>query len=471
MKTILTVTLLILTFAGIASAERELSLSVYNDNFALVKDGRVMVFQGGVNEFRFTDVAATIEPTSVRFRSLDDPEAKIVEQNFQFDLVGSRKLLEKYIDKPIEILTIKGDVLTGKLLRQEKQEIILQTEEGLRIVSAKQIAGIKLAQLPEGLLTRPTLLWQMYTAKAGEQKIQLDYLAKQIKWDMNYNAVLSENEKTLDIDGWVTLTNNSGTAFPDAAVTLIAGSPNQREQPRPSFGVEYLRSLSTLKPTTQRGEEISETFGEYHLYRLPKKTTVIASQIKQVKMIQARSVPVEKIYLYDGAQVRFVPYRTYTDPRFGQETNKKVNVLLSIENRADRNLGIALPPGLARIFKRDKDKSLEFIGEDKLPATAVDERVLLYIGDAFDLVGERTQTDFKQVSNRVIEEAFKIELKNHKTEPVTIMAIEKLYRWSDWKILESSQDYKKLDSRTIRFDVTLQPDETKTIEYRVRYQL
>ena len=147
-----------------------------------------------------------------------------------------------------------------------------------------------------------------------------------------------------------------------------------------------------------------------------------------------------------------------------------MNVVLSIENRADKNLGVALPPGLARIFKHDKDKSLEFVGEDKVPATARDERVLLYIGDAFDLVGERTQTDFKRLSNNVIEESFKIEVKNHKAEPVTIMVLEKMYRGSDWKIMQKSQNYQKLDARTIRFDVSLKPDETKTVEYRVRYQ-
>jgi hypothetical protein len=159
----------------------------------------------------------------------------------------------------------------------------------------------------------------------------------------------------------------------------------------------------------------------------------------------------------------------YTNPSFGREGNKKINVVLALENRADRNLGIALPPGLVRIFKRDQDKSQEFIGEDKLPPTAVDERVLLYIGDAFDLTGTRTQTDFRRVSDRIIEEAFKIELKNHKKEPVTIMVIEKMYRGSFWEITENSAAYEKLNSRTVRFNVPLKPDETKTIEYRVRY--
>jgi hypothetical protein len=468
MNKLFRISILVLTLAPIAAADRKLSLSVYNDNFALIKDVRSMDLQKGVSEFCFTDVAATIEPTSVRFRSMADPDARIVEQNYQFDLVNSSKLLNKYIDKQVEVLTLKGDLVAGKLLRPEADNLIMQTDSGLRIISAKQIAGVKLADLPEGLLTKPTLMWQMYSPKGGAQEIQLDYLARQITWAMNYNAVLSEDEISLDIEGWITLTNNSGTAFPNANIILIAGKPNRGETP--TYGVDYFRSLSPLAPTTQRGEETAESFGEYKLYRLPEKTSVNTSEVKQIKLIRARNVAVEKIYLYDGSQVQFLPYQIYNDPGFGRECNKKVNVLLSLENRADKNLGVSLPPGLARIFKRDKDKSLEFVGEDKVPATTVDERVLLYIGDAFDLVGERTQTDFKRISDRIIEESFKIEVKNHKAEPVTIMVIEKMYRGSDWKIVQNSQNYQKLDSRTIRFDVSLKPDETKTVEYRVRYQ-
>ncbi len=469
MKNILFTLFSVLCFSISATAERRLALTVYNDNFALVKDQRELELKAGVTEFRFTDVAATIEASSVRFRSLEDPQARIVEQNFQFDLVGSAKLLEKYVDQQIEILMTTGEILTGKLLRADPKEIILQDKSGLRIITAKQITGIKLAKLPQGLLTRPTLVWQMYAPKGGKQTVQLDYLARNIKWEMNYNAVLAGDEKQLDLAGWVTISNNSGTDFSDAKVALVAGEPNRQAQEMFSYGIDYLRSISKFPPSTARGKEVSESFGEYHLYRLPERTNVAASQVKQIKLIQAEKVPVEKIYLYDGAKIQFSPYRSYASPSFGREGNKKVNVILSIENRADRNLGIAIPPGLVRIFKRDQDKSLEFIGEDKCPATSVDERVLLYIGDAFDLTGSRTQTDFKQLSQRSVEEAFKIELKNHKKEPVTIMVIEKLYRWSNWEMLECSQKYEKVNDRTIRFMIPIKPDKTQTIEYRVRY--
>lgn len=461
--------LVVLVLAAAAPAERDLALTLYNDNYSLIKDRRTLDLKAGVTEFRFTDVADGIEPGSVRFRSLTDPKARIVEQNFQFDLVGSAKLLGKYVDQNVEVLTARGEILAGKLLKAEPKEIILQDKAGIRILAARHITGIKLGALPQGLLTRPTLVWQMYSPKGGRQDIQLDYLARGIKWDMNYVATISNDEKSLDLAGWVTIANTSATDFPNAKVVLVAGEPNRPEPPIPTFGIDYLRSISALPPSTQRGRETAEQFGEYHLYRLPDRTNVNAAQTKQIKLLQADNVTVEKIYLYDGAKVQFLPFQRYFDPGFGREENKKVNVILALENRADRNLGVALPPGLARIYKRDQDKSLEFIGEDKLPPTAVDERVLLYIGDAFDLVGTRTQTDFKRPGENTIEEAFKIELKNHKKEPVTIMVVEKLYRWSAWEIIESSQEYKKLNSRTIRFMVPVKPDETKTVEYRVRY--
>jgi hypothetical protein len=452
-----------------AADDRAIKLTIYNSGNALIKDTRTLDLKAGVNLFRFTDVAATIDPTSVRFRSQTDPAARIIEQNFEFDLVGSQKLLEKYIDRTIETMTRSGELISGTLLSAERVNIIIQTDAGLKILPTETLAAIRLTDLPEGLITKPTLVWQMLTEKGGTQNIQLDYLAEGITWEVAYNAVLSDDEKSLDIAGWATLTNHCGTTFPSADVTLISGSPSNDDDRTFASGVEYLRTISTLAPTTQRGNETAETFSEYHLYRLASPTTLAANQIKQIQQITATAVPVKKIYLYDGANVRFSYFGRYSDPGFGRDENKKVNTILQLENRADHRLGIALPQGKVRLYKRDSDGSQEFIGEDRLPDTAVDERILLYMGDAFDLTGQRKQTNFKRISEHVFEESFAVTVKNHKTEAVTITVIEKLYRSSDWRILESSQKYDKLNSRTIRFDVPLQGDEEKTITYRVRY--
>jgi len=452
------------------AADRQVKLTIYHDNFALVKDHRTLDLKAGVNAFRFTDVAATIEPTSVRFRSLDDPGAKIVEQNFEFDLVGSEKLLTKHVGSEIELMTQKGQLVAGTLLRAESGHIIVQTKDALQILPVKTLTAIKLGELPEGLTTKPTLFWQIYTAKQGRHSIQLDYLAREIKWNVNYNAVLADDEATLDLTGWVTLKNACGTAFGPAEIALIAGAPHRKESRMYSYGVDYLRTISALAPTTQRGEDVSETFGEHRLYRLAEPTTLKNNQIKQIRLITAEKVPVKKLYLYDGAKIRFSPYRRYREPSFGRQSNTKINVVLILENRARHNLGIALPRGKVRIFKRDRDAALEFVGEDKIPATAPDERVMLYMGDAFDLTGSRTQTDFKRISAHVAEEAFKIVLKNHKATPITITVIEKLYRCSDWTIRESSHKYHKLDARTVKFEIAVKPNDEQTITYRVRYR-
>ncbi len=450
---------------------RELSLTIYNDNFALIKDTRIIDLQAGVTEYRFTDVAVSIEPTSVRFRSLDDANTRLVEQNFQFDLISSVKLMNKYVGKDIELMTQKGELIVGVLLKAEGNQIIVKTKDGLKIITSKQISAVKLSKLPKGLITRPTLVWQIYSSKKGRQKVQLDYLANKIGWKVNYNAELSADDKLMSLIGWVTITNNSGTDFPDAHVALIAGELNREEVSRFSSGVDYLRTISRFKPSNKRGNEQSESFGEYRLYRLPIKTSLDNNQIKQIRLIQADNIPVKKIYLYDGAKVRFYPYRTYFAPEFGREYNTKVNVIVSLKNRADNNLGVALPKGLIRIFKRDKDGSLEFVGEDKVPSTSVNEKLLIYIGDAFDITGKRVQADFKRISKYTIEEAFEITLKNHKSEPVTISVIEKLYRWSNWRILQASDKYDKINSRTIKFDVLVEPDEERKLTYRVRYEL
>ena len=451
---------------------RDISLTIYNDNFALIKDTRILDLQAGITEFRFTDVAASIEPESVRFHSLDNDKTRIVEQNFQFDIVNSLKVLNKYIGRKIEILTRNGHIINGTLLNHEKGQLIIRIDNEIRFVMLRQIQAIRLANLPKGLIIRPTLVWQIYSPITGKQKVQLDYLAKNINWRVDYNAELASDEKTISLTGWVTITNNSGTDFPKANITLIAGKPNNPNNVY-SYGIDYLRTISTpnVKLSAARGNDKSESFSEYHLYRLPNETNLKNKQIKQIKLIQANNVAVRKIYLYDGAKVQFYPYRTYFTPEFGRNSNKKVNVIIEIANNSDNNLGIALPQGLARIYKRDKDRSLEFVGEDKIPSTSADEKIMLYLGDAFDITGNRIQTDFKRISSHTIEEAFEITLKNHKSEPVNIIVIEKLYRCANWTILSASDKYRKLNARTIKFDIPIKPNTEKKITYRVRYEM
>jgi len=457
--------------------EPGVNLTVYNSNFVLVKDRRQLDddWRKGLNIVRFRDVAATIEPTSVHFRSLTDPAATVDEQNYEFDLVDANKLLQKYIDKSIVVFTTDGQRHEGILMSFDPRQLVLagDKEQGpiTMVERGENIKRIQFSELPGGLLTRPTLVWEVSAEKGGKHLVEVSYIANNIRWRADYNVVLSPDEKSLDASGWVTIENHTGTAFKNAQVKLLAGEP--RVDPATiswSFGYQYYKQMTQLAPSNEKGEDPSRAFGEYRMYRLPEKSDVNNNQIKQVELIKASKVPVEKTYLYDGAMLSWSRFGMYWDQNYGVQQNKKVNVMLEFENRAKQNLGIALPAGKWRVYKADSDKSLEFIGEDQVPHTSRDEKVTLYIGDAFDIVGERKQTDFKKIADRVYEEAFEIKIRNHKEEAVTVKVLEKLYRWSDWTIIDKNQDFEKVDSRTVIFPVKVPKDGETVVTYRVRYQ-
>ena len=457
--------------------EPGISLTIYNQNFALVKDRRVLEdeLKAGLNIVRFRDVAATIDATSVHFRSLTDPEAVVSEQNYEFDLVGGNKLLEKYLDRQITVHTADGNVYEGILLSFDNARLVLAEDRQagpiFLVERGENIRRIQFSELPGGLLTRPTLVWELVVEKPGRHLVEVSYIAQQMRWRADYNIVLNEDETEIDLSGWVTIQNQCGTRFADASVKLLAGQPQvDPRQIQWGYGHQYYKQLSELAPSRERGDDPSEVFGEYRMYRLPEKTTVANREIKQVELITAASVPVTKTYLYDGAKIQWRRFGSFFQPTFGREENKKVNVLVEFENRADHNLGIALPQGKGRVYKADEDGSLEFIGEDNISHTPRDEKVTLYIGDAFDIVGERKQTDFRQVNNGVYEEAFEIKIRNHKEEAVTVKVLEKLYRSQDWQIRQQSHEHQQLDSRTIVFPVRVEPDEEAVVTYRVRYR-
>lgn len=457
-------------------AKPGVSLTVYNNDFALVKDRRELdeAMKKGINLIRFRDVASTIDATSVHFRSLTDPKAAVVEQNYEFDLVNADKLLAKYIDKQLTAFTADGNVYEGTLMSFDGRQLVLAKDKEKGPISiverGENIKRIQFGDLPEGLLTRPTLVWEVACEKEGKHLVEVSYIANSIRWRADYNVVLSPDDKAIDLSGWVTIENHTGTGYKDAVVKLLAGDTRIDYRTFSfGFGQEYYKQMTQLAPTSQEGKDVSRVFGEYRMYDLKEPTTVSNNQIKQIELIRASAVPVTKTYLYDGAKIGWQWSGYYPDPNFGKEEYKKVNVLVEIENRADRNLGIALPQGKCRVYKKDTDGSLEFIGEDTVNHTARDERVTLYIGDAFDIVGERKQTEFKKISNRVFEEEFEIKVRNHKKEAVTIKVLEKMYRCPAWEVMEKSSAFEKVNSRTIIFPVEIKPDGEQKVTYRVRY--
>ncbi|MGQ9599310.1 MAG: DUF4139 domain-containing protein [Anaerolineae bacterium] len=453
----------------VAAQDNGLELAVYNQDVALVKDQRTLDLSPGANEVRFTDVAALVDPTSVHFRSLTDPAGTVVlEQNYEYDVVGSTKLLQKYVDQPIGVVTEDGKEYQGTLL-SGADDVILQAADGqVTVLKLDKIQKFSFPALPEGLITKPTLVWELESAKGGKQDVEVTYLTGGINWKADYIAVLADNEKALDLDGWVTLNNRSGASYRQARVKLIAGDIHRA--PMEGFAVqEKVMMYATPAPAPEVTER---PFFEYHLYEVQRPVTVKDQQTKQIEFVTGHNIPVEKFFVYDGSQMQFWGYyQPLTDPSYGTSTNTKVAVMLEFKNGKEEGLGAPLPAGTIRVYKKDVDGSTLLVGEDAIDHTPKDEKIRLYIGDAFDLVGERVQTDFRiDTDKRWMEESYRITLRNHKAEEVTVRVVEHMFRWSEWEILKASQEYEKTDAQTIEFRVPVKADGEAVVTYTVRYE-
>jgi hypothetical protein len=436
---------------ALAAATAGIQLTVYNSNLAVVKERRNMTLPKGLGAIRFTDVATQIDATSVHFESLSDPEGtSVLEQNYEYDLVNPTKLLDKYIDAEVSLFTKDGGVYAGALLSQSEGRIVLRDSDGkLQVVTGgENLLRVELISLPEGLITRPTLVWETHSASGGEQLCQVTYMTGGINWKADYVMVVDDKDARVDVTGWVTLDNQSGATYKEAKLKLIAGDVNRvQEQPVRGMMMKAQPQVAELAFDAAGFEE--KAFFEYHLYTLQRPTTIRQAQTKQVELLAAHDVPAKKVFIYNGST-----------------NGKKVEVKMEFKNSKENNMGMALPKGKVRAFKADSDGSLEFLGEDLIDHTPKDEELRILLGNAFDIVGERTQTEQKQVTPRVNEQSWKIELRNHKTEPVTIKVVEP--QWGDWKVTKSSNEYRKKDAQTLEFDLNVPADGTGEITYTVQ---
>ncbi len=436
----------------------------------MVREKRNVDVNEKVGTIQFTDVASQIDGTSVQFKSITDPQATVLEQNYEFDLVSADKLLEKYIDKQLGVLTKDGSRYSGSLLSFDANQLVIRQDAGIVMVQrGDNVKDIQFGALPEGLITKPTLVWKLATEKVGKQLIEVAYQTAGISWQADYNAILNPNDTKLDLGGWVTINNQSGATYKDAKLKLIAGDVRRAPAPQTFTG----RAMSKAMMADAAGGGFEEkSFFEYHLYTLGRPATVAQNQTKQIELLKAADVPVKKVFLYDGApQYRFYGGLNNAADYGSEDSNKKVNVVVEVKNSKENNLGMALPKGKMRLYKRDEaDGSLEFIGEDEIDHTPKDETIKLHIGDAFDIVGERKRTDFHvDAGSHVITESFEIHIRNHKTEPVEVLVKETLYRWNNWEITESNQKWTKYDSNTIHFPVKVDKDGEQVITYTVKY--
>lgn len=462
-------TLMLAAGVGLFAQEGRTMLTVYNQDLALVRQVRTLPVQQGIFPYRFEDVTTRIDATSVALETLSGPPLSILEQSYAYDLVNDQKVLEKSLGQTVTFFEKVGDVeksFSGKLLSVSGNRPVIQTSEGVYIGYPSRYM---LDKLPDGLIVKPTLVWLLKGERRGSQDVALSYLTGGLSWNANYVLLLSPDERKVGFTGWVTVINQSGIGFKDAVLKLLAGDVHRAPQAEPRR-VLYATKEAMAAPAPQFAEK---SLFEYHLYTLQRPTTVADNETKQIELVSAPAVPVSKTYVYDGANLGGYGgwyYGSRENRDLGVPSNTKVSVFLEFDNKEAAGLGVPLPKGTVRVFKRDTDGSAQFIGEDAIDHTPKDEHLRIKLGEAFDIVGERKQTAFKVVvSGHVYDESFEITLRNHKSEPVNVRVAEVLYRWSDWEIREESTKHEKIDSQMVVFPVAVPADGEAKVTYTVRY--
>lgn len=444
--------------------------------YAMVRKDAEVILDSGRTVVRISDVPALIDPTTVGFESLTDPAGtRVVEQSFEFDLTSTSKLLQKYLDREVTIEQVRGssmEATTGTLIGTQGGLILRMGDGSIRTISS--YAGVKLQSLPGGLISKPTLVWDIATARAATHRARYSFQTGGITWWTDYNLTLNERAGSckLDLGAWVTIVNQTGATFDNAKLKLVAGDVQRAQANAPVYDEQMLQRSFAAKPAAPGFAE--KSFFEYHLYTLGRPTTLPNNATKQIELFPtAQAANCEKTLVYTG-QLNMYPGQygnLMTDRNFGNQSNKKVDVYLRFKNREDNRLGIPLPAGKMRVSKLDgADQSLEFIGEDLIDHTAKNETVQIKLGSAFDVVGERRQVDFRIDTNaKWIEEDIEVKIRNQKEEAVSVLVKENFYRWSNWTILRKSQEFEKVDARTITFPLRIAKGAEATVRYTVRY--
>jgi len=469
-------------FSALALAvQAEPALTIYNQNFAVVRDTVPLDLKSGANAVRYADATAQVEPDSVILR---DPSGKrslqILEQNYRNDPVSQELLLSLFEGKEIPFQNFRmkentqtRETIMGKVIRSGyipgggMQQPIIEVDGKLQFFLPGQPL---FPNLGDDTILKPAFNWLLKSDKPGKVDAEVGYVTGGFDWSASYNLVSPEKGDLCDLVGWITMNNNSGKTFENAKIKLMAGDVN-KIQPAPS---RYLGGVMRAKAMNMAMADESavteKAFDEFHLYSIGRSTTLHDHETKQVEFAHAEKMYAPTIYVYDGA-VGYQFYGLNYDQGYGQSDNKKVLVQREFKNAETNQLGIALPAGKLRFYRRDDSGQLQFVGENTIDHTPRNETVRVTTGNSFDLVGERKQTNFKvDTRDHWIDETFEIKLRNRKkTDAVEIRVVEHLYRWSNWNITAKSDDFVKKDSQTIEFRVPVKPDEEKTITYTVHY--
>jgi len=438
--------------------QQDVAVTIYNSNIGLVKDTRLIEFKRGIHELKFMDVAAKIDPTTVHIKSLiNGSSLNVLEQNYEYDLLNPQKLLEKYVGQKVQLATINPETKKEEIV----EATLLSTQGGNIFQIGDKIhighyGRVLLSRIPENLIPQPTLVWMVENRLSKPQKVEASYLTSGINWKADYVAVLNKLDTMTDLTGWVTIDNRSGATYNNALLKLVAGDIHRVQS---DMKMEYAGARVAAKEASPQFKE--ESFFEYHLYTLDRRTTIKDNQTKQMTLLDANQVPLKKLFIFAGRP----QYYYYQD----QSSNKqKIGVFLELENSKKNNLGIPLPKGTIRVYKEDKDGSLQFVGEDRIDHTPKDEKFKIKIGEAFDVVGERVQTDYKHIGRNLFEVAFEVSLRNHKKEDIKVFVEEPIP--GDWEMLSRTHPYEKLSAHLIRFEVPVAKDKEVKVKYRIRFK-
>jgi hypothetical protein len=439
----------------------ELSVTVYNSDIALVRDVRNLQLPSGAFDLRFMDIAATVNPATVHFRSLTEPQrVRVLEQNYEYDLLEPDKLLRKYVGRDVTL--VRPIQEAGTTRHQEVRARLLSFNQapvwqiGDEIVTGLSADHIRFPQLPENLYSRPTLIWSLDNGGAARHRVEASYLAGKLSWNADYVLTVGRDDKSADLDGWVTLANGSGTAFRNARVQLVAGDVNRVRQEL----ADFMQKAREDRAAATRPME-QEAFSEYHLYTIGHKTSVNNNETKQVSMLTGTGVPVDKRYVVDGQAFY---YRNPQHP--GAPLKDVVRVYYQFKNEERSGLGVPMPAGVVRVYQADSKGGVQFAGEDRIGHTPKNETLKLKIGNAFDVVCERNQIDFEKIGTSTYEVEYEITLRNHKNVPVSVEVNEPV--GGTWRMLNASHEWKKTAAWATQFNVPVAADATSVLKYRVR---
>jgi hypothetical protein len=476
------------------------ALTVYNQSFAVVRQTLPLDLKGGTNQVEITDITSHLEPDSVILRDLKSGrDLRILEQNYRSDVASQGRLLALYEGKTIEFLVADKDgnrkLMPGKIIRSgytphyqayngynqqyyQAQQAYVAAGNGEPIIEIDGKLQFGLPGMPvfpalsNDTILKPTLSWLLQSDRAGATNAEFSYVTGGMSWHADYNVVAPVSGNLLEIVGWVTLDNQTGKSFPNAHIKLMAGDVNKLQPQSEAMGYAMKLQMSDAAAAPAVTER---SFDEYHLYTLERPTTLYDRETKQVEFVRASGVPSQRLYVYDGVKLdqnyRNYPMENIRDMEsFGVQSNPKIWTMVEFKNSKENHLGLPLPKGRVRFYRRDTDGQLEFTGENLIDHTPSDETIRLYTGNVFDAVGERKRTFYKIDRNaHWLDESFEIRLRNHKKEPMEIRVVEHLYRWTNWDISKNSDPFNKLDSKTVEFRVQVPPDGEKVVTYTAHY--